>query len=637
MTNEETRKQSDLMKILPVAVWLLGCALFFTRIGSTAFFSAAPLYQENYPKYFTIAEETGRFIRETGAFWGYDPTFAAGLSLNPGGATISHNLLAPLCALTFLPATVILKSFLLVFFTVFPWLIYLAARRFGLSVFTAGLVMLLDMIANYYSIRYRSIHASMGMYFTAGPVTIYAVSLLARRSSAEPIRPVRTMALMAVFGALLNYWHIEQALLLALAVATHIVIHRKMYFQPKALAAVFLAPVAVLTLSSPWFVPFFRFHRQILPMNVELLRYAGVDWNGARAIVFFLATLLQPISILALILGFAAYRKLGASKSENAKLLMIWVAVIIAISLVSTLNASGTSLYSARFLDLIPFGLFVIAGMRWDASPRLRFSRSTMMKCVPVALLIGLQIFLSVKLNMTPVFRNEPPADYRRLIGWMRENTTKDARIAFESSGKAEDQPLGFDPVSLAARDLDRYFIALPSTESANMVYQAFLYEGRIGTHALADLKTDEIKAVMSVYNIGWIIAVSKTSKLFLQTHSDQFEHRAAINGYEIYSVRREHSYVISGDAAIHAERDRIRLTDATPDENGLIVLAYHFDPCFRADNDSKVLRVESPWDSVGFLAVRTADRDVDLECDKSVFRGLPKGYAFRPQEIAGP
>ena len=52
----------------PLLVTALALALLGTRLGTWAFFSTAPLYQENYPKYFYQADLTARFIAETGAF-----------------------------------------------------------------------------------------------------------------------------------------------------------------------------------------------------------------------------------------------------------------------------------------------------------------------------------------------------------------------------------------------------------------------------------------------------------------------------------------------------------------------------------------------------------------------------------------
>ena len=77
----DTKSPMSLTRLgLPIGVWLGSVAMFLYRVGP-AFFSAEPLFQENCPKYYYIADLTARFLAETGAYWGYDPTFAAGLLL----------------------------------------------------------------------------------------------------------------------------------------------------------------------------------------------------------------------------------------------------------------------------------------------------------------------------------------------------------------------------------------------------------------------------------------------------------------------------------------------------------------------------------------------------------------------------
>ncbi|HPQ68652.1 MAG TPA: hypothetical protein PKW95_05955 [bacterium] len=603
----------------PLLVTALALVLLGARLGSWAFFSTAPLYQENYPKYFYQSDQTARFIAETGVFWGYDPTFAAGLLLNPGATIIAHNLPSLIGAATGWPAAVTIKTILLLFFVAFPWLTYAAARRFGLGPFAAAGAMLATVLMNFFSLRYSFIRASMGMYFSATPLLFYALALLATARE----KPWRWPPVLFAAGTLLCWWHIEQGLLFFFAAFVLLLRGRRTLARPLPLIGMAAATIGAAALNWSWLGPFVRFHLAALPFNAEIFVAFPVDWHGSGGLVFLMVALLQPLILLAL--AASPWRKrlrdeLPAPLRDLAALAVLLMSIVAAMSLVRIL----TGFFPTRLLDVLPPILFVLAGWRIERTPnRQRFAYGA-------AAALAAQLVLFYALFPHQPFVNEPPATYRELAGWLRENTDDRARIALEASGRPDRQPLGVDPSSLLAYDVPRQYVALPSTESANVLYQAYLLEGRLGAHDLTTLGEAAHRRLLAAYNIGWVVAYSERLKQALHARPALYTPLRTIDCLEIFGVEREPSWFLAGSGKVAAARNRLRLSDLVPDEQGRIVLAYHYYDSLSLRGAGQLRRQRSPLDGFGFIELRDVAGAAEIVNDPSrPMPTLPLDYFF--------
>jgi hypothetical protein len=616
---------------LPVIVWIFGVVIFFTRIDIPGFFSEAPFYQENFPKYFYHIDATTVILRETGSFWGYDPNFAAGIPESPGNATVAHILPSLLCALTGLPSPIVLKAIITVFFIAFPWLIYSAARRFGLAISTSALIMLFDVFFNLFAVRYRFMWVGMGMYFSSIPILVYLISYLFPQKVSARFNPIKTMLIVAAFGVLLAYWHILQIVLFTLVVALHLAHFRTHYLTLKGFLSLSLAIAIIAVATWPWLYPLIKFHITLWPFWTGMLEYMGLNWLGPKSLVYFPPILFQPLMIFTLVLGIASYFNKCVKRQNGVSQLFFMSVIVMIFAPLPCLTLISSTTASMRFLDILPFCMLIIAGKYAEFLWTERRFKRLIWLGILGTLVVVIQLLAAQRISLTPKFVTTPPPEYTALETWLRDNTTNEARIAFESHAHRENQPIGFDAIALLARDVPRQYVAIPSHESAAFMYHAFLFEGRIGPHDLARLSSAQTLTILDAYNIGWVVAVTERSKQVFENLPELFESLTTISGYQIYRAKREHSYFLSGKGRIKAYSNRLVLQDLQKDGSDRITIAYHFDPCLTAEPNGRILKEKSPVDSFGFITLETNKRNLEIFCDTSRgYTGVPKDFRFK-------
>jgi len=610
---------------LPWAVWLVAVVLFMWRIGSLEFFNPEPLCRGNYPKYFYLADVTARMVKDTGVFWGYDPTFAAGLLVNPGGATIAHNLPALVGALTGLSAAGMFKALLVAFFLGSPWLVYLGCRRFGLSVKSAAWIMSASVVLDFFSIRYVFVASSMAAYFSATPIFFFGLSLLA---GGEKVF-FKRLFWAFVFGVILWWWHVEQGVLWILALGVLVVLERKEALRPLGLAGLFAALFGIVFLCLPWLSPFLRFHWEALPFNRQVMEYIRLDWFGTKGAGYFLILVCQPIFLFFLAAWAFAWKKRARTPHGARSFLGVFCACLFLISLGLSLWTAASGFFAARFLDVFPVCLATFIALGMEGRPD---RRRVKIWAGVFSLAAAAQVVLVVLLGWASPLFEKTPEDYRSLVRWIEANTSDEARIAFESSGDTGRQPLGFDPSSVLAMDTSRSYIALPSTESANLLYLGFLHDGRIGTNDLEELSRRRIEELFDLYNIGWVVASSPKTIRVLRRHHDLFSWREDISDFKIFSVNRRFSWFLAGSGKVEAALNRLSLSELEPDETGACVLAFHFFDSLEIRGVGRLERQKSPFDAIGFLRVLPGEKNLEIVNNPELgFRPFPEGFDFSP------
>jgi hypothetical protein len=616
---------------IPVGIWLIFCLLFAFRSGGLSYFTTAPLYQENYPKYTYVADKIAQSIAESGTFWTIDPDFAAGLLLSPGTSSISQNLLAVLTAATGITSAVWLRAAIALFFLAFPWLIYLGCRRLGLSVFASSGILLAELVLDFFSMRYQSVQASMGMFYTATPILFYCITRLAT-TKAESATPYKTMIWIGAAGTLLAYWHPGQAILLAGGTAAHVVLLRKSYFAPRNLPALALAPGIVITACWPWLSPLVKFNLDIAPHYEKGFELIGVPWLGWGLLFFYLAFLIQPVVALAAYSGIRSYRATKADRPDSLRFLFTFCGIAALLAILGTAGGFSKSSYPIRFLDPIPITLLAAAALAYHSRPEAFKSLQPRRFGAVFISALAVTVGYAILMDMTPRFQNTPPDQYRRLSSWLESETDLSARIAFEGSGKSARQPYGFDPSSVIAMDVKRHYVSVPSTETANVTYLAYLYEGRIGYNDLSTLPPLPVKRLMRQYNIGWVVACTEKTKNALRRFPELFEPTYEAGGYQIYRVAIEHDYFLRGKGKVNFAPDRIELTDLEPAPNGDLTLSFHHFDSLRSEGAATLSRAESQFDSIGFLSIKTEEKTLTILSDTTGgVPGLPEDFSFEP------
>lgn len=162
-----------------------------------------------------------------------------------------------------------------------------------------------------------------------------------------------------------------------------------------------------------------------------------------------------------------------------------------------------------------------------------------------------------------------PPETVAWLETWVKENTTSDGRILFETS--LSRKHAGGHIAGYLALQTKREFIGAPYPFL--MPERSFWDQTGFG-RPLSELSDEQLVAGIDLYNIGWFI-----------THTDQLSKRIAslpsarliaeISGIRLFSINRPLSFAHTGHARID-QRDFDRLMISTTDGTDLI-LRYHW------------------------------------------------------------
>ena len=108
----------------------------------------------------------------------------------------------------------------------------------------------------------------------------------------------------------------------------------------------------------------------------------------------------------------------------------------------------------------------------------------------------------------------------------------------------------------------------------------------------------------INTYNVKWIVCWFQKSKDFFSQYPEYVTKIADVDKFSIYTVNREPSFVLKGSGSVHADYNRIEVSDARP-EDGEIILAYHWMKQLRVIPEAAIERVFLGGDPVGFIKIK--------------------------------
>jgi hypothetical protein len=189
--------------------------------------------------------------------------------------------------------------------------------------------------------------------------------------------------------------------------------------------------------------------------------------------------------------------------------------------------------------------------------------------------------------------------DYKKLISWIKQNTTLEARILLEDSGRVTHHKHdGGHMLGLLSFYTNREYIGGPYPYS-----KAFtdFYEGRLFNRPIERFSFHQLIEYMELYNIKWIISFYTSAVKCFNSYPEYFIFKEKIGDFSIYEVNREPNYFIKGEGKIKAELNKIELSEIKGRE---IVIKYHWISTLKTKPELHIEAFKMLEDPNGFIKV---------------------------------
>jgi len=192
------------------------------------------------------------------------------------------------------------------------------------------------------------------------------------------------------------------------------------------------------------------------------------------------------------------------------------------------------------------------------------------------------------------IFRSQPKKDVLELFSFLREKTTKEARIIIEDSRYGK---LGGNIMALASYFTDKYYLG--------GFYQGILIEGDtlfvdgiIFGINITDYTETELEKKFNDYNVKWVVVWSNSSKKFFSSSKNFKKLYETSTGlfqvYEYVNIKPSYITLESGRADLKILNDNqmvINLVDVKKGEN--ILIRFRYENYWRAFYNGTELKIE--------------------------------------------
>jgi hypothetical protein len=202
----------------------------------------------------------------------------------------------------------------------------------------------------------------------------------------------------------------------------------------------------------------------------------------------------------------------------------------------------------------------------------------------------------------------EFPEQLRQLVIFLKNNTTKEARILIEDSEILKDSLkhayYGGHFPALFPEYVKREYLCgprpmYPIKHSYASFTNGVLFEKDISTYTLK-----ELKMIFDAYNIKWIVCWNNTSNVFFRQCKEYITPLAEIDKFTIYEVKRSPSFFLKGKGQVYSDYNRLDLKNIVP-EDGEIIISYHWMKELKIIPSGTIERFFVGGDPVGFIKIK--------------------------------
>ncbi len=380
----------------------------------------------------------------------------------------------------------------------------------------------------------------------------------------------------------------------------------------------------VLLLNSFWLVPLATFYHQIThyeyfgdytpfqiyniwePLNVYLKQNAIFSSRPAPELN---NTFIEVILLLFGIGGL--YLWIREKKIKVFLFFLLGTLSLFVMGYYGSHTDFFTKFQPQRFL--IPLNIFLIIpasrGIYYFLE-KLFQGKSTRFKlfsaCLAFVLLVypiakPLKIIYKYKIYLLSATIPQPIED---LLNWIRNNTSKEARILIEDSAfDSGHQYYGTHLPALFPHYVQREYILAPHPYFPIKHGFASFTSGVLFEKRVEDYSLEELKEYFDLYNINWIVCWSEKSKKLFNQHPEYLKKLEEIDKFTIYEVDRTPTFFLKGKGIILSDYNRLKLHKVSA-EDGEVIIKYHWMRFLKTDPPLRIERVQILNDPVGFIKI---------------------------------
>lgn len=195
--------------------------------------------------------------------------------------------------------------------------------------------------------------------------------------------------------------------------------------------------------------------------------------------------------------------------------------------------------------------------------------------------------------------------DRQALVATLLQHTRPDARILWEERHATRTTSRWTALLPLLA---ERSFIGGLDSEAGIEHLHVGLVEQKLAGQPIRTMSDAALDDYCRHYNVGWIVCWSPDVIARLRAWKDgAYEIARVIDGEQgvLFALRRPtRSYVLRGQARlVHADSQRITLSDVVPDKDGKVVLSFHYQTGLRVSPSRvKIEREPDPTKSIPLI-----------------------------------
>lgn len=555
-------------------------------------------------------------LATTGNIVGYDPFFAAG---HAGGAPLNASAKLPVVlSLMFVPwlsEIVVYKLYVFISAVLCVVCVPVASRLLGLSL--SG-----SLIASVFGI-FMWWASYFHWYFTAGMTSFVLAAYLALPYLAMIYRYSRQggwglLCALGALGALGLFLHPLFPIPIVFGTLSYLLIENRDLNWRRVFILGTVLPIMCLLPNLFWLAMMFHHqhitgpYQKVVDINLvweEMLGSWRVGGLGSK-----IYPLLVFSTMWACLKATTLYhRNLSRMLAISWFLLVLLAAVGAAIPGVGEMQPNRFAPVGYLLL-VMPAAIGVLtmltSASKQPSNPaRFGASASLAIVCIVSAYYIN-EVRREISYDDIGHYGARPPqvtsmGDYSRwIINWLGRETSDAGRVLFETSlGRIYD---GARMAGYYAYTSDREFIGGPYPF---MFFAGFWDKWAFGK-SITQIAPEEFLKYLDLYNIGWVVAHSNTSKHYLEKLPGVIL-TAEYNQIRAYKIERQLSYFLEGTGRIEKRgHNKLAISDLSGNS---VILKYHFVSGIKSEPEATLVPVKLMDDPVPFIKIINPPKSIQL------------------------
>jgi hypothetical protein len=586
-------------------------------------FSPSIIYTDDFALHYGDMADKEFLLKNFGATWGYNPYQRAGTVANVIVGIDNNGWALWAFLLPFLSSAVAFKLYFVFLILIIPLLLYGAARNFGLKDGETVLCVVLGTLFLHTTICVDFLYWGTVSYIASVYISLYIASLAYRFSQTGSLPVLLWQTLLLGAALWIHIFTVINCITFFMALYLALGLRKNRHRLGLSLASLFGASL----LATPWLIPFIKW-LEISHINpfwtpyttANILEWVNTYLRGRLIFNTYLAPFQKSVLIDIGLMLFGIAGLLGwwrSGERTRAAAFGYIIAFLFLFAYYGSFQEFTRTLTPLRFIIMMNIYLVVPASAALYGLYRWGNARFAMVKTLaPVCAIIALSLFMArpyYHLFAKKEFRlqTQVPQDMQQLISYMKNSTTREARILLENSDWESKHQYGGGHLPYIFPHLTgREFIG--NDYAFNPTWDSLIsfFCGQFFHQPIEKVPPEQLRARCELYNIGWVICFTAESKAFFNRFPDYYIPGGAIAQFSLYRVNRKPSFFIKGSGNVKAGMNRIELENLAP-ENGEIIIAYHWMKYFKTDPPVDMERVFYMDDPVGFIKLKNPPKSV--------------------------